>query len=66
MFDTMNLRFETAGENYSLSGDWKRSQHCLVPKSTFFNPCYESGKAVRWGIARSDDSMFVAAGRWRE
>lgn len=24
------------------------------------------GKAVRWGIAMADDSMFVVAGLWRE
>jgi putative SOS response-associated peptidase YedK len=66
VFDTMNARFETVGEKRSFSGAWKRSQHCLVPMAAFYEPCYESGKAVRWGIGMSDESMFAVAGLWRE
>lgn len=66
VFDTMNARFETVGEKRSFSGAWKRSQHCLVPMSAFYEPCYEFGKAVRWGIGMSDESMFAVAGLWRE
>jgi len=66
VFDTMNARFETIGEKRSFSGAWKRSQHCLVPMSAFYEPCYETGKPVRWGIGMADQSQFAVAGLWRE
>jgi putative SOS response-associated peptidase YedK len=66
VFDTMNARSETVGEKRAFSGAWKRSQHCLVPMTAFYEPCYESGKPVRWGIGMADQSMFAVAGLWRE
>lgn len=66
VFDTMNARSETVGEKRSFSGAWKRSQRCLVPMSAFHEPCYESGKAVRWAIGMADQSPFAVAGLWRE
>ena len=65
-FDTMNARSETVGQLRSFSGAWKRSQLCLVPMTAFYEPSYESGKAVRWGIGMADKSMFAVAGLWRE
>jgi putative SOS response-associated peptidase YedK len=34
--------------------------------TAFYEPCYESGKAVRWGIGMADQSMFAVASLWRE
>lgn len=65
-FDTMNARSETVGQLRSFSGAWKRSQLCLVPMTAFYEPCYESGKPVRWGIGMADKSMFAVGGLWRE
>lgn len=65
-FDTMNARAETVGQLRSFSGAWKRSQLCLVPMTAFYEPCYESGKAIRWGIGMADKSMFAVGGLWRE
>ncbi|KQV79935.1 hypothetical protein ASD15_18215 [Massilia sp. Root351] len=65
-FDTMNARSETVGQLRSFSGAWKRNQLCLVPMTAFYEPSYESGKAVRWGIGMADKSMFAVAGLWRE
>lgn len=65
-FDTMNARAETVGQLRSFSGAWKRSQLCLVPMTAFYEPCYESGKASRWGIGMADQSMFAVGGLWRE
>nr|WP_307720883.1 SOS response-associated peptidase family protein [Duganella sp. BJB475] len=65
-FDTMNARAETVGQLRSFSGAWKKTQLCLVPMTAFYEPCYESGKAVRWGIGMADQSMFAVAGLWRE
>jgi putative SOS response-associated peptidase YedK len=65
-FDTMNARAETVGQLRSFSGAWKRTQLCLVPMTSFYEPNYETGKPVRWGIGMADQSMFAVGGLWRE
>ncbi|MFS2138549.1 SOS response-associated peptidase [Duganella sp. Dugasp56] len=65
-YDTMNARSETVGQLPTYSSAWKRTQLCLVPMTAFYEPCYESGKPVRWGIGMADQSMFAVAGLWRE
>jgi putative SOS response-associated peptidase YedK len=65
-FDTMNARAESVGEKRSFSGAWKKQQLCLVPAEAFYEPNYESGKAVRWRIGMADGSPFAMAGLWRE
>ncbi|WP_348698475.1 SOS response-associated peptidase family protein [Duganella fentianensis] len=64
-FDTMNARIETVGQLRSFSSAWQHSQLCLVPMTAFYEPNYESGKAVRWGIGAADGSLLAAAGLWR-
>ena len=32
----------------------------------FFEPCYESGKPIRWEIGMADGAPFAVAGLWRE
>lgn len=66
VFDTMNARAETVGEKRSFSGAWKKQQLCLIPCEAFYEPNYESGKAVRWRIDMADESPFAIAGLWRE
>ncbi|WP_229258418.1 SOS response-associated peptidase family protein [Duganella rivi] len=64
--DTMNTRAEKVGQLRSFSGAWKKSQLCLVPMPTFYEPNYESDKPVRWGFGMADESMLAVAGLWRE
>ncbi|HEX7645302.1 MAG TPA: SOS response-associated peptidase family protein [Burkholderiaceae bacterium] len=66
VFDTMNARAETVAEKRSFSPAWKKSQLCLVPMTGFFEPCYESGKPIRWEIGMADGAPFAVAGLWRE
>jgi putative SOS response-associated peptidase YedK len=66
VFDTMNARAETLGEKRSFSGAWKRQQVCLVPCEAFYEPCYETGKAVRWRIGMANGEPLAIAGLWRE
>lgn len=66
VFDTMNARAETLGEKRSFSGAWKRQQLCLVPCEAFYEPCYETGKAVRWRIGLANGEPLAIAGLWRE
>ena len=62
---TMNARSETVGQLRSYSKYWRTSQLCLVPMTGFYEPNYESGKAVRWQIAMADKRPFAVAGMWR-
>lgn len=64
-FDTMNARVETIGEKRSFSGAWKKLQVCLIPCSTFYEPNWETGKAVRWKIGLATPQPFALAGLWR-
>lgn len=66
VFDTMNARAESVGEKRSFSGAWKKLQLCLIPCAAFFEPNYETGKAVRWRIGLADGAPFAIAGLWRE
>ncbi|WP_322046843.1 SOS response-associated peptidase [Paraburkholderia sp. J67] len=66
VFDTMNARAESVGEKRSFSGAWKRQQLCLVPCEAFYEPCYETGKAVRWRIGMASGEPLAIAGLWRE
>ncbi|WP_322009207.1 SOS response-associated peptidase family protein [Paraburkholderia sp. J12] len=54
------------GGKRSFSGAWKKQQLCLIPAEAFYEPNYESGKAVRWRIGMADGSPFAIAGLWRE
>ena len=64
-FDTMNARAETVGEKRSYGGAWKRLQLALIPCTTFFEPSYETGKAVRWKIGAASGEPIALAGLWR-
>ncbi|ABO55097.1 DUF159 family protein [Burkholderia vietnamiensis] len=66
LFDTMNARAETVGERHNFKGAWRRLQFCLVPCRTFYEPNYETGRAVRWRIGLADGAPLLVAGLWRE
>ena len=38
----------------------------LGPDARVYEPCYESGQAVRLGVGMADHSNFAVAGLWRE
>lgn len=62
---TMNARAETVGELKTYKKAWATSHLCLVPMRGFYEPNYESGKAVRWRIHLTDERPFAVAGIWR-
>ncbi|MDN0081792.1 SOS response-associated peptidase family protein [Crenobacter sp. SG2305] len=64
-FATMNARTETIGQKPSFARFWHAGQLCLIPMSAFFEPNWETGKAVRWRIGLADDEPFAVAGIWR-
>jgi putative SOS response-associated peptidase YedK len=40
------------------------ARFCLVPMEQYFEPCWETGKAVQWRIFRTDDEPFTVAAIW--
>ena len=61
---TYNARTETVAEKPSYRTAWRQRQFCLVPLGRFFEPCWETGKAVPWSIHRQDGEPFTVAGIW--
>tara|TARA_R110001583_G_scaffold191912_1_gene357789 strand:- start:8905 stop:9567 length:663 start_codon:yes stop_codon:yes gene_type:complete len=64
VLSTYNARSETVSDKPSFRDAWRRGQLCIVPASEIYEPCYESGKAVRWCIARADGKPMGIAGIW--
>ncbi len=62
--NTYNARSETVAVKASFRNAWQRGQFCIVPADAIFEPNYESGKAVRWGIRHADDKPMGIAGIW--
>ena len=61
---TYNARAETVGDKPSFRHAWRRGQLCIIPAEVLFEPCYESGKSVRWAIRRADGKPMGIAGLW--
>lgn len=61
---TYNARSETVAERPSFKHAWRRGQFCLVPMEAFYEPCWESGKAVRWRIRLANYEPFAVAALW--
>lgn len=61
---TYNARSETAARLPSFRHAWRHRQLCLIPVRRFYEPNYQSGKAERWAIGRSDGEPFALAGLW--
>ena len=61
---TYNARTETVHEKPSYRTPWRKRQFCLIPMQRFYEPNYESGKAVQWAIQRKDKALFTVAGIW--
>lgn len=61
---TYNARSETVHEKPSFRDAWRRGQRCIVPAEAIYEPCWESGRAVRWRIERADGEPMGLAGLW--
>lgn len=61
---TYNARSETAAAKPSFRHAVAKRQRCIVPADAIFEPCYETGRAVRWRIASSDGLPLAIAGLW--
>ena len=66
---TYNARSETVHELASFRNAWKRGQRCIIPAEEIYEPCWETGKAVRWSIHDKDRLPMGIAGiynTWRD
>jgi putative SOS response-associated peptidase YedK len=61
---TYNARTETVAEKPSFRDAWRFGRRCIIPAESFFEPNWESGKAVRWRIRRKDGAPLGIAGLW--
>lgn len=61
---TYNARSETAAHKPSYRTAWRQRQYALVLVDNFYEPSYESGKAVRWKIELASREPFGIACLW--
>jgi putative SOS response-associated peptidase YedK len=61
---TYNARSETVAEKPSYRTAWRQRQFGLVLVDDFYEPSYESGKAVRWKIQLASGNPFAIACLW--
>jgi len=61
---TYNARSETVSEKPSYRSAWKERRFGLVIMNSFYEPNWETGKAVRWRIKRADSEPVAVASIW--
>lgn len=61
---TYNARSETVHEKPSYRSAWREQRFGLVIMESFFEPNWETGKAVRWRIKRADREPVAVASIW--
>lgn len=61
---TYNARSETVAEKPSYKNAWSKKQFGLAIMDNFYEPNWETGKAVRWGIERADTQPIAVASIW--
>lgn len=61
---TYNARSETVHKLPSFRDAWRKGHRCIVPAEAIYEPCYETGKAVRWCIEQAGGVPMGIAGIW--
>lgn len=61
---TYNARSETVHEKPSYRSAWKERRFGLVLAESFYEPNWETGKAIRWRIKRADSQPAAIASIW--
>lgn len=61
---TYNARSETVDEKPTFKSAWRERHFGLILMESFYEPNWETGKAVRWRIKRTDGEPAVAASVW--
>jgi putative SOS response-associated peptidase YedK len=63
---TYNARSETVATKPSFRESWKRGWRCIIPVESFYEPNWETGKAVRWLIQQNGSVPMGIAGIYRK
>lgn len=61
---TYNARSETVQEKPTYRSAWRERRFGLILMESFYEPNWETGKAVRWCITRTDGEPSAAASIW--
>ncbi len=61
---TYNARSETMAEKPSYRSAWKERRFGLAIMESFYEPNWETGKAIRWRIKRTDSAPVAVASIW--
>ena len=61
---TYNARSETVSEKPSYRHAWTKRQYALALADAFYEPCYETGKAVRTKIVQVNHEPMAIASIW--
>jgi putative SOS response-associated peptidase YedK len=61
---TYNARSETVNEKPSYKHAWSKRHYALALAEAFYEPCYESGKAVRTKIQQVNREPMAIASIW--
>jgi hypothetical protein len=61
---TYNARVETVAEKPSYKNAWVKRRYALTLADAFYEPCYESGKAVRTAIKQTNGEPMGIASIW--
>jgi putative SOS response-associated peptidase YedK len=61
---TYNARSETVSEKPSYRHAWSQRHYALALADAFYEPCYESGKAVRTKIVQANREPMAIASIW--
>lgn len=61
---TYNARAETVTEKPSYKHAWIKRHYALALADAFYEPCYESGKAVRTAISQVNQEPMAIASIW--
>jgi putative SOS response-associated peptidase YedK len=61
---TYNARSETVSDKPSYKAAWAKRHYALTLADMFYEPCYESGKAVRTGIKQTNGQPMAIASIW--
>lgn len=65
---TYNARSETVAKLPSFRQSWAKGLRCIIPTEAFYEPNWETGKAVRWNIQQPGGVPMGIAGiysKWR-
>lgn len=61
---TYNARTETVASKPAFRTAFKRGNFCIIPVSSVFEPCYETGRAVRHEVLEREGNPLGVAGIW--